>query len=90
MDSAPNTLLEAIRMGLPVVATTVGGVPEIARDSGLLVPPDDVDALAKALREMASNPEQRIRWGENSLRRGRLYSVEARCAELVSFYHAAL
>ena len=90
MDSAPNTLLEAIRMGLPVVATTVGGVPEIARDNGLLVPPDDVDALAKALQQMASNPEQRVRWGENSLLRGRLYSVEARCAALESIYHSVL
>ena len=34
MDSAPNTLLEAIRMGLPVVAATVGGVPEIAQNNG--------------------------------------------------------
>ena len=44
MDSAPNTLLEAIRMGLPVVAATVGGVSEIAQNNGLLVPPDDTEA----------------------------------------------
>ena len=61
------------------------------QESGAKKPaPDDVDALTKALREMASNPEQRIRWGENSLRRGRLYSVEARCAELESIYHSVL
>ena len=48
MDSAPNTLLEAIRMGLPVVAATVGGVPEIAQNNGLLVPPDDTEALTRA------------------------------------------
>ena len=58
MDSAPNTLLEAIRMGLPVVAATVGGVPEIAQNNGLLVPPDDTEALTRALQEMASDPER--------------------------------
>ncbi len=90
MDSAPNTLLEAIRMGLPVVATTVGGVPEIARDNGLLVAPGDVSALASAMRRMASDPVQRARWGESSSRQGRLYSVDARCAALEAIYLSVL
>lgn len=90
MDSAPNTLLEAIRMGLPVVAATVGGVPEIAQNNGLLVPPDDMEALTRALQEMASSPEKRKRWSENSARRGQIYSVEARCVELEKIYHSVL
>ena len=90
MDSAPNTLLEAIRMGLPVAATTVRAVPEIARENGLLVPPDDVAALASALRQMASDPARRLRWGENSARQGRQYSVEARCAALEAIYRSVL
>ena len=85
MDSAPNTLLEAIRMGLPVVAATVGGVPEIAQNNGLLVPPDDTEALTRALQEMASDPERRKLWGANSARRGQSYSVEARCIELEKY-----
>ena len=90
MDSAPNTLLEAIRVGLPVVATTVGGVPEIARDNGLLVPPGDVPALTRALQTMAADPGQRALWSRNSLREGSQYTVEARCAALEAIYHAAL
>lgn len=90
MDSAPNTLLEAIRMGLPVVAATVGGVPEIAQNNGLLVPPDDTEALTRALQEMASDPERRKLWGANSARRGQSYSVEARCVELEKIYHSVL
>lgn len=90
MDSAPNTLLEAIRMGLPVVATTVGGVPEIARDNGLLIPPGNVPALTQALQKMAAVPEQRAVWGRNSLRQGGLYTVEARCAALEAIYLSVL
>lgn len=90
MDSAPNTLLEAIRMGLPVVATTVGGVPEIARDNGLLVPPGNIEALSRAIERMAADPGQRAVWSQNSERQGRLYTVEARCAALEKIYLSVL
>ena len=90
MDSAPNTLLEAIRMGLPIVATTVGGVPEIAQDNGLLIRPDDIPALTEALRHMAASPEKRLCWGKNSATRGQAYTVGARCAELEKIYLSVL
>lgn len=90
MDSAPNTLLEAIRMGLPVVATTVGGVPEIMDSNGLLVPPGDSRALTEALREMARNPQRRAAWGRQSLLIGRAFSVEARCLALETIYASVL
>lgn len=90
MDSAPNTLLEAIRMGLPVVAARVGGVSEIAVDNGVLVPPADVDALAEALKIMAENPEKRALWAENSRIRGAAFSVAARCEALENIYLSLL
>lgn len=90
MDSAPNTLLEAIRMGLPVVATTVGGVPEIARGNGLLVPPDNIPALTAAMSRMAADPEQRTRWREQSEKQGRIYTVTARCEALEAIYQSVL
>ena len=77
-------------MGLPIVATTVGGVPEIAQNNGLLVPPDDTEALARALLEMAAAPERRKLLGANSARRGQSYSVEVRCIELEKIYHSVL
>ncbi len=86
MDSAPNTLLEAVRMGLPVIATRVGGVPEIARNNGLLIPPDDADALVAALRTMAADPEQRKTWATASRAIGDRYSVQARCTALEAIY----
>jgi glycosyltransferase involved in cell wall biosynthesis len=53
---------EAIAHGLPVIGTSAGAIAEtVPPGAGLLVPPDDVDALAKALRRLIENPEERRR-----------------------------
>lgn len=53
-ENLPHTLLEALAAGTPVIATTVGGIPEVVRDgeNGLLVPPGDAGALAAALERI--------------------------------------
>jgi glycogen(starch) synthase len=53
-----TALVEAMAAGRPVVATRVGGIPELVRDGvdGLLVPPDDPEALAKAVIRVLANP----------------------------------
>jgi glycosyltransferase involved in cell wall biosynthesis len=55
---------EALARGLPVVASDVGGVPEALGDGGLLVPPDDPEALAGALRAWLADAELRARLRE--------------------------
>ncbi len=53
---------EAIARGVPVLATTAGAIPEtVPAEAGLLVPPDDADALAAALRRLIADPGERAR-----------------------------
>jgi glycosyltransferase involved in cell wall biosynthesis len=60
-EGMPNAVLEAMAMGCPVIATAVGGSLELVRhgETGLLVPPINVKALADALVEIAGSPERR-------------------------------
>jgi glycosyltransferase involved in cell wall biosynthesis len=64
-------LVEAGIAGLPVVATNVGGIPDIVinEQTGLLVPPDDVYALSQALRTMIENPTLRRQYATAHQRR---------------------
>ncbi|WP_281016254.1 MULTISPECIES: glycosyltransferase family 4 protein [unclassified Minwuia] len=65
-DGLPNVLMEAQSQGLPVVATAVSAIPELVRDgeTGLLVPPDDPQALAAALSRMLRDPAARKAMGQ--------------------------
>ena len=64
------TLQEAMASGLPVVATAVGGTPDLVGDgSGRLVPPDDAGSLAKALHELLTNPSVRDAAGREARER---------------------
>lgn len=65
VEGMPMSLLEAMAWGLPAIATTVGGIPEVVDHdvNGLLVPPGDIDALAAAIARLVSEPELRGRLG---------------------------
>jgi glycosyltransferase involved in cell wall biosynthesis len=65
VDGLPNTLLEALASGRPVVATRVGGIPEVINDgtNGVLVPEKDAGALAAALRRFAEDSSPRAQLG---------------------------
>ena len=62
-DVLPNVLKEAMAVGVPIVTTRLGGIEELVshEQSGLLVPPGDVLALATALRRILGDPELRRR-----------------------------
>jgi glycosyltransferase involved in cell wall biosynthesis len=64
-EGFPIAALDAMAAGVPVVATSVGGVPELIHDGidGCLVPPRDVDSLASRLRSLLSDPALRMRIG---------------------------
>jgi glycosyltransferase involved in cell wall biosynthesis len=65
-EGLPNVLLEAMAAGLAVIATTVGGIPELITHgvNGILIEPRNSIALAKALKELINQPELVRRMGE--------------------------
>jgi glycosyltransferase involved in cell wall biosynthesis len=67
-EGLPVALMEAFAVGLPVVATRVGGVPEVVEDgeSGVLVPSEDPGALAEALVAVAADPGWREKLGRRA------------------------
>ncbi|BCW98667.1 MAG: hypothetical protein KatS3mg024_1494 [Armatimonadota bacterium] len=71
--------LEAMAAGKAVLATRVGGVPEVVLDgeTGILVPPEDVDALAEGIRRLAGDPSLRERLGAAGRERAELFSWDA-------------
>lgn len=64
-EGLPNSLVEAGGCGRPIVATSVGGIPEVVRDeeTGVLVPPSNPRALGDALTELVRSPERAERMG---------------------------
>jgi glycosyltransferase involved in cell wall biosynthesis len=62
-ENLPHAVVEALALGVPIVATSVGGVPEVVDDgvNGLLVPPGDVPALAAALGRISRDQALRDR-----------------------------
>jgi glycosyltransferase involved in cell wall biosynthesis len=70
-DGLPNVIVEALSQGLPVVATQMSALPEIIQDGvqGRLVPPEDPQALAAAIADLAGDPAARQRMGAAGIRR---------------------
>jgi glycosyltransferase involved in cell wall biosynthesis len=88
-EGLPQVLLEAFAARLPVVATAVGGVPEVVRGRGWLVPPADADAAARALLELSSSSELRAEYVEGASEAVRSHTLERESARLAAFLGAA-
>lgn len=78
-EGSPLAVLEAMAAGLPVVATAVGGVPELVEDgvTGILAPPGDVQALASALEALVGDPQRRREMGQAARERSKRFEVSA-------------
>ncbi len=93
IDALPRTAIEATVLGVPVLATRVGGIPEILDEGrcGWLVPSADPDAMAEALLAMAKDAADRTRRAAAAKARNRdLFSIERCAREHVAAYAEAL
>jgi glycosyltransferase involved in cell wall biosynthesis len=90
-EGFPNVILEAMALGLAIVATTVGAIPEmLADDCGILVPPCDAEALAKAMGEVMGSAALRARLGSRASRRARQrYSLDEVFERYVALWRQA-
>jgi glycosyltransferase involved in cell wall biosynthesis len=87
-EGTPNSVLEALCLRVPVVATAVGGVPDLIADgrNGLLAPPADAGKLADAMRRMQESAELRDRLSAGSEELTREYSPAYQRQKLIALY----
>jgi L-malate glycosyltransferase len=92
-EALPNVLLESMAAGAPVVSTRVGGTPEAVEDgvTGLLVPPGDAGALARAINRLLSDPDLAARLGQSGREFvRRRFSMDAMVRATERLYHTLL
>lgn len=86
-EGLPLVLIEAMSQGVPVIASAVGGIPELVRHgiNGLLFSAGDVSQLAEAITTLTSNPDLRFRLAEEGLRSAELCTCELQWGKTVEF-----
>jgi glycosyltransferase involved in cell wall biosynthesis len=91
-ENCPLAILEAMQAGLPIVATWVGGVPELVRDGkeALLVPAGDPRALAEALRRVLGDAALRRRLGAEAQVRAARFTWDRAAMQYEKLYASIL
>lgn len=82
--------LEAMQCGVPVITSNTSSLPEVVGDAGIMVDPNDRDALSQAMLEVCCNSSLRMRLSQKSLQQARLFSWDKTVNATVAAYHAAL
>jgi glycosyltransferase involved in cell wall biosynthesis len=88
-DTFPNTILEALACGVPVVATAVGGIPEQVDDgkTGFLVPAGDVEAMASGITHLLSHDDLRRRFGREAAHTARTqFDIQRQVAAYLGWF----
>jgi len=89
LEGLCTSLLDAMAFALPVVATAVGGIPEAVADgvTGILVPPRDPSALARAIEQLLTDPELRKNYGQAGRERVRqMFDIRAAATDILALY----
>ena len=93
LENAPMSVLEAMSAGVPVIVSSIGGIPELVRDGveGLLVPAGQVSVLAVALRTLADDAALSSEMGARGIERVKAeYSPQLHLSRLVSVYDTVI
>ena len=87
-EGFPMSLLEAMAAGLPIIATQVGGIPELVRDTidGFLVPPGDLNALSARLELLATDRDTRARLADNVVERAKQFDTRRMAASYAELF----
>lgn len=92
-DNSPNTIYEAMSCGTPVIASKVGGIPELIEhgSTGLLVPPNDPAALGESIVSLLKDEPTCLKMGRGAREKVLSeYSVEMIAQQTLNFYEGAL
>jgi glycosyltransferase involved in cell wall biosynthesis len=91
-EGYPVAVMEALAVGLPIVATAVGGIPEAVREGveGFLVPPRRPELLADAVETLVRDPDRRRAMGKAAVERGRRYDIDGAVRRTEQIYRDAL
>jgi glycosyltransferase involved in cell wall biosynthesis len=90
LEGLGTSVLDAMALGKPVVATHAGGIPEAVEDgvTGLLVPPRDPVALAQAIRHLLQHPELQVQFGKAGRRRVEQgFTADRMAQQTMQVYH---
>lgn len=83
-ESRPLAVQQAMQAGLPVVASRLAGIAELLADTGVLVDPDDIEALVGEVAALLSDPERAGRLSRRALRRVRTFPTEDEVSDAVA------
>jgi glycosyltransferase involved in cell wall biosynthesis len=88
-EGTPVSLIEAMASSKAVIATAVGGVPDVVVEgqTGVLVPSEDEEKLAAAVVDLLKNPHERRRLGKRGRELTQKYTKERLLADMTKLYH---
>jgi len=88
-EGLPMVILEAMSRGMSIIATGVGGIPEVVENGkeGILISPEDPETLAQAINDLIENEELREKLGQAAYKKVKdKYSIEAYSTNMLDFY----